>query len=105
MRSIASAWKIFSPVAILLLSAAASWPQAEVVAYVPNWIDLPSFAETIDYSKLTHINIAFENPLNAEGDLSFSSKNEALIAKAHENRVKVRFRQYYGLRRNRPLES
>ncbi len=60
-----------------------------VIAYVPNWVDLKSFAETIDYGKLTHINIAFENPTNGEGDLSFNSKDEALIAKAREHQVKV----------------
>ena len=28
-----------------------------------------SFSETIDYGKITHINIAFENPTNEQGDL------------------------------------
>ena len=60
-----------------------------VVAYVPNWVDLKSFAETIDYGKITHINIAFENPTNDRGDLSFNKKNDILIAKAHANNVKV----------------
>jgi GH18 family chitinase len=62
---------------------------AKVVAYVPNWIDLSSFCETIDYSKLTHINIAFENPTNDSGDLSFNPNNEPVIAKAHASQVKV----------------
>lgn len=60
-----------------------------VVAYVPNWVDLKVFAETIDYAKLTHINVAFENPVNAEGELSFSSRNEPLITKARAAGVKV----------------
>ena len=63
--------------------------QDKVVAYVPNWIDLKAFAETIDYAKLTHINIAFENPTNASGDLSFNEGDRTLIAKAHANKVKV----------------
>lgn len=63
--------------------------QEKVVAYVPNWIDLKAFAETIEYSKLTHINIAFENPTNASGDLSFNKDDAVLIAKAHANKVKV----------------
>lgn len=63
--------------------------QKTIVAYVPNWVDLNSFSETIDYAKLTHINIAFENPTNAEGDLSFNTKNPVLIAKAQTNGVKV----------------
>ena len=74
--------------AVLWLSTA-SHAQNRVVAYVPNWIDLNSFSETIDYPKITHINIAFENPTNADGDLSFSKKNEVLIAKARAQQVKV----------------
>lgn len=65
--------------------------QAEnrVVAYVPNWVDLKKFAETIDYPRLTHLNIAFENPVHENGDLSFNKDNERLIAKAQANKVKV----------------
>ena len=73
----------------LLSKIAAASERPKVVAYVPNWIDLNSFAETIDYSKITHINVAFENPTNESGDLSFSQKNEALVAKAHANKVPV----------------
>jgi chitinase len=61
----------------------------KVVAYVPNWVDLKSFSETIDYGKITHINIAFENPTNEQGELSFHKKNEFLIAKAHAANVKI----------------
>ena len=61
----------------------------KVVAYVPNWIDLNLFSEIIDYSKITHINIAFENPVSASGDLSFNNGNNAVIAKAHASKVKV----------------
>ncbi len=60
-----------------------------VVAYVPNWIDLPAFARTVSYAKLTHINIAFENPGDAEGNLTFSKANEALITAAHAHGVKI----------------
>jgi GH18 family chitinase len=52
-------------------------------------VDLNTFAGTIDYAKLTHINIAFENPRNAVGDLSFNAKNEILIAMARTNGVKI----------------
>lgn len=61
----------------------------KIVAYVPNWIDLADFAEKIDYAKLTHINLAFENPLDDAGDLSFHSKDESVIAQAHAHHVKV----------------
>jgi chitinase len=63
--------------------------QKKVVAYVPNWIDLDTFAGTIDYAKLTHINVAFENPIDAMGDLSFSTKNDNLIARAHAHHVRI----------------
>jgi len=60
-----------------------------VVAYVPNWINLNEFSASIPYERLTHINIAFENPINENGELSFHSANRSLIQKAHENGVKV----------------
>lgn len=60
-----------------------------VVAYVPNWIELKSFAEEIDYPKITHINIAFENPINDDGDLSFNPSNTVVIDKAKASGVKV----------------
>lgn len=87
-RTILGIEKIFAA-AIILGSAVGSVAQPRIVAYVPNWVDLDSFSQTIDYAKLTHINVAFENPVNAEGDLSFNQKNSALIAKAHTNNVKV----------------
>jgi len=76
-------------VIVLFSIASTALAQKKVVAYVPNWIDLNSFAETIDYAKLTHINIAFENPTDSDGDLSFSRKNEVLIARARANKVPV----------------
>lgn len=62
---------------------------ARIVAYVPNWGDLNTFSENIDYARLTHINIAFENPVNAAGDLSFNRKNQVLITKAKSKKVAV----------------
>ena len=72
-----------------MLFASSGGAREKVVAYVPNWIDLKVFAETIDYAKLTHINLAFENPVNASGDLSFNDQDRVLIEKAHANQVKV----------------
>jgi GH18 family chitinase len=76
------------PAFSLLLATLAS-AQDRVVAYVPNWIDLPAFAETIDYAKVTHLNIAFENPTNDRGDLSFNRGDKALLAKAHAHNIPV----------------
>jgi chitinase len=73
----------------LCLESFAAEARPKVVAYVPNWVDLNKFSETIDYAKITHINIAFENPVNADGDLSFNKKNEALIEKAHTKKIPV----------------
>ncbi len=61
----------------------------KVIAYVPNWIDLPAFAEGIDYGKVTHLNVAFENPKNEEGDLSFNKGDAALVEKGHAHHIPV----------------
>lgn len=81
--------------AVILLTATATLAESvghnktKVIAYVPNWIDTATFEKTIDYSKITHINIAFENPTNPSGDLSFSRENNILINKAHLHRIPV----------------
>ena len=69
--------------------AGADEPPFKVVAYVPNWVDLEKFIDTIQYDKLTHVNIAFENPKNEHGELSFDSANDLLLQKCHENGIKV----------------
>jgi chitinase len=75
--------------ALLLILGTVARAELRVVAYVPNWVDVEKFAPTIDYAKLTHINVAFENPRNDTGDLSFNPKNLALITRAHTNGVKI----------------
>jgi len=74
--------------ALWLSITGAAMAQTKVVAYVPNWIDINGFANNLDYSKVTHINIAFENA-NSAGNLSFNSAENNLITKAHANNVKV----------------
>ena len=83
------AWRAWAGVALALLAAGIARAESRVVAYVPNWVDLAELAPTIDYAKLTHINLAFENPTNAEGDLSFQAKDDVLIAQAHAHRRKI----------------
>jgi chitinase len=63
--------------------------QKLVVAYVPNWNDLPAFTSSVDLSKVTDIDIAFENPVDDQGNLSFTPADAGLIQKAHANHVKV----------------
>jgi GH18 family chitinase len=77
-------WIIILVLGVFNLSIA----QKKVIAYIPNWIDLNAFSGTVQYSKLTHINIAFENP-DANGYLSFNSGNNAIINAAHAQNVKV----------------
>jgi chitinase len=77
-----------SAVILLFISTTAS-AAAKVVAYVPNWVDLKAFADTIDYAKITHIDVAFENPTNDDGELSFNRQDEFLIAKARAHGVKI----------------
>lgn len=60
-----------------------------VVAYVPNWGDLGAFADTIEYAKVTQLNLAFENPVDGQGNLSFDGSDAVLIAKAHAHHVPV----------------
>lgn len=80
---------LFIVATILFLAVAARAADKVIVAYVPNWIDLAKFSETIDYKKITHINIAFENPTNDAGDLSFNRKNQPLIDAARKANVKI----------------
>jgi len=76
-------------VALLLSAVPAIAAERRVVAYVPNWVDLQSFAQTIDYAKLTHINIAFANPTDDDGNLRFNPKCQFVIDRAKANHVKV----------------
>jgi len=62
--------------------------EVKVVAYIPNWNNLNTLANTLDYAKLTHINIAFENA-DVNGNLSYNSNNTVLITKARAKGVKV----------------
>nr|WP_294922824.1 glycosyl hydrolase family 18 protein [uncultured Flavobacterium sp.] len=83
-KTIRLRWVLIFVVGIFNLSMA----QKKVIAYIPNWIDLNSFSTTIQYSKLTHINIAFENP-DANGYLTFNPGSNAIINAAHAQNVKV----------------
>jgi len=77
-------WMIILVLGVFNLSMA----QKKVIAYIPNWVDLNAFSSTVQYSKLTHINIAFENP-DANGYLSFNSGSNTIINAAHAQNVKV----------------
>jgi len=83
-------------VLLLFISLASSAPMLQaqtssfrIIGYVPNWIDVTSFAQNFDYKKVTHLNYAFQNP-NAAGDLADDNNGlTVLVEKAHQNKVKV----------------
>lgn len=85
------------PIVLLLvicLASSSAKVQAQtssfrIIGYVPNWIDVTAFAQNFDYKKVTHLNYAFQNP-NAAGDLADDNNGlTVLVAKAHQNKVKV----------------
>lgn len=63
--------------------------EKKIVAYMPNWIDVAAFAKTIDYGKVTHLNMAFENPSDDTGGLSFEPGDAEVIRLAHAANAKV----------------
>ncbi|MEK7950083.1 glycosyl hydrolase family 18 protein [Luteolibacter soli] len=80
---------LFAAALGLTLFSSLAHADPKVVAYVPNWINLEEFSKTIDYAKVTHLNIAFENPTDDTGELSFNKRNKALLEKAKAAKVKV----------------
>ncbi len=77
-----------SAVALVALSGQAN-AQKLIVGYVPNWIEVEAFTKEIDFGKLTHINVAFENPVDDSGKFSFNPLNAGLIKAAQAKGVKV----------------
>jgi len=64
--------------------------QFKVVAYLTNNISLDQHVDAFDFSKVTHINIAFFNP-DTVGNFPVSKGKglDLIVAKAHKNQVKV----------------
>jgi GH18 family chitinase len=75
---------------ILSFIAQAQPKPFRVVGYFVNWYDTKAYARTLDYSKLTHINYAFTNVKNLNGELEEQGSDlDTLINRAHEKNVKV----------------
>ena len=81
--------RIYLFAALVAGPALAHAAERRVVAYVPTWVDLKAFADTIEYDKLTHVAVAFVNPANDEGGLPFKEDVAVLVARARKHRVKV----------------
>lgn len=64
--------------------------QFKIIGYFPNWKNPKELVNKIPYSKVTHLNYAFQNP-NENGDLVKETSDglTELVAKAHANNVKV----------------
>ena len=63
----------------------------KVIGYLPTWGDFDRNLSVADFSKLTHVNIAFGNP-DSDGNLEDNLNDDqvaAVVLKAKENNVKV----------------
>ncbi len=60
-----------------------------MVAYVPNWCEPDLVLPRMDRPFLTHVNLAFENPLDMDGNISFAKVNEAYVQRARQVGIKV----------------
>lgn len=80
---------IFLAILTTIIRAEPVAERPKVVAYVPNWNDLATFAPGIDYAKVTHLNVAFENAVNDSGDMSWNPDNAVLVKLAKARGVKV----------------
>lgn len=74
--------------AMSLLFINSTSAQFRVVGYVAARGALPGDINLVDFSKITHLNIAFINPDSA-GNLVIPAQFEVLVSKARENKVKV----------------
>ncbi len=80
---------IFLLVLIALIQVNKSQAQFKIVGYIPNWIPLKTFSDNFDYTRVTHLNLAFKDP-DASGNLPMLSASEVyLISAAHSHGVKV----------------
>ncbi|MEO6686248.1 MAG: glycosyl hydrolase family 18 protein, partial [Dyadobacter sp.] len=70
------------------ITADSSKSSFRVIGYLPGRENLVQSATTIDYSKITHLNIAFINPDSA-GNLQGTENMKAVAAIAHSKNVKI----------------
>src|SRR5436190_17317753 len=73
---------------LLITSAQRATAQFRVIGYMPSWT---GDVNTVQYSKLTHINYAFLLPTASGGIQAIEnpSKLQSLVSLAHANGVKV----------------
>ncbi len=84
-------------IGLLLLLPARSQPSnvsvpkmdKAVIGYVLDEDPALPIADLVDFTKLTHLDIAFANPMGLDGELSVTPHTKQLIELAHQNKVKV----------------
>ncbi len=62
--------------------------QFRIVGYLNTWDNFPKSAATINYSQITHMNIAFANP-DEKGNLTSFAGLQGVADNAHQHNVKV----------------
>ena len=82
-------WTAILALMPLILTGATAGTRKKVVAYAPNWGDVTALTAKIDYAKITHLNIAFENPVDDAGALSVTAGVDTVVTRAHARGVKV----------------
>jgi chitinase len=71
-------------ITVMIVTSIVTNAQHKVVGYIPK--GQPT--SEVDFTKITHLMIAFENP-DAAGNLSYTSGNDAFVTAAHNNGVKA----------------
>jgi GH18 family chitinase len=79
----------FAALTLLMLISGAANAQKMVIGYLPNWNDVNSVLDGLDLGKLTHVDVAFENPTDDAGNLSFNAADSVIIDRCHAKGVKV----------------
>lgn len=81
------------PLLLLLFSPFFIFAQMKVVAYLPTWANFPNSINSVQLSKITHINVAFANPNNSGTIILSDSRTTGHLATvvnaSHNQNVKV----------------
>lgn len=60
-----------------------------IVGYIQDPQDAPAKTDRIDFKKITHLNVAFANPIDTAGNLSLPTNLVEIVSRAHHYGVKV----------------
>ena len=74
---------------IVCITSLSSHAQFKVVGYLVNWSGFLSGASAVDYDKVTHINVAFINPMDASGTLGPTNDLGNVSTVVHNNNSNI----------------